>query len=64
MGERLVLATAPAAPGTREYLPDHGAERRHDHDVTTPAVRVVQAISLSRTATRIAAAARTARDAG
>jgi transcriptional regulator with XRE-family HTH domain len=59
MGERLTLATEPAPrPGTRGYLPDHASERRHDLATTTAAERVMAAISLSRTATTIAAAAR------
>jgi transcriptional regulator with XRE-family HTH domain len=62
MGERLELVAEPAAPpGTRDHVPDHAAERRHDFATTTPGARVIQAISLSRTATRIAAAARASR---
>jgi len=59
LGDRLELSVVPAAPpGSRGYLPPHDAERRCDFLATTPAKRVAEAISLSRTATRIAAAAR------
>jgi len=58
LGERLELVAAPAPPGSRAYLPTHASERRRDFLRTTPAERVAEAISLSRTATRIAAAAR------
>jgi len=56
MGERLVLAGEPIpAMGTPGYFPDHARERRGDRDA---AANVKAAIRLSRTATRIAAAAR------
>lgn len=62
VGERLELAAAPGAtPGSADYMPDHAAERRRDFGATTPAERVTQAVGLSRTATRIAAAAHTVR---
>jgi len=40
---------------------DQAAERRREYAATTPAERVLEAISLSRTVTRIAAAAEAAR---
>jgi hypothetical protein len=43
--------------GDRDWFPDHTAERRTELARTTPAQRVAEAIALSRTATRIAAAA-------
>lgn len=55
LGERLELVAVSA------YLPDHAAERRREFAATTPAERVIEAISLSRSATRIAAAADVAR---
>jgi transcriptional regulator with XRE-family HTH domain len=58
MGERLGLIADPAPlPGTPGWFPPHDVERRRDFQETTPEDRVAQAISLSRTATRIAAAA-------
>jgi hypothetical protein len=42
--------------GSREYLPDHAAERRDEFLRSTPAQRLDEAIRLSRTATRFAAA--------
>jgi hypothetical protein len=47
--------------GTREYLPDHAAERRAEFLRTTPAERLAEAIALSRTLTRLAAAGAAAR---
>jgi transcriptional regulator with XRE-family HTH domain len=62
VGERLELVASPApGPGIPGYVPDHDAERRMDAAVGTPASRVLEAIALSRTATGVAAAARTAR---
>jgi transcriptional regulator with XRE-family HTH domain len=59
VGERLELTAAPASrPGARDYIPDHTAERRREFSNSTPSERVSEAIRLSRTATRIAAAAR------
>lgn len=43
--------------GEKGWFPNHTAERRSEFARTTPAERVVEAIALSRTATRIAAAA-------
>lgn len=62
MGERLelVAVTAPAQ-GRPGYLPPHRDERRADFRELTPAARVAEAISISRTATRVAAAAQGAR---
>ena len=42
--------------GTRDYFPDHAAERRAELEHTTPAQRLADAIELSRVATRLAAA--------
>ncbi len=58
MGERLELVpmTAPG-PGRPGYLPPHRDERRAEFRELTPAERVAEAISISRTATRVAAAA-------
>jgi hypothetical protein len=42
--------------GTRDFFPDQGEERRHEFRLLTPGERVAQAIRLSNTATRIAAA--------
>jgi transcriptional regulator with XRE-family HTH domain len=62
VGERLEMTAAPASrPGAPDYIPDHAAERRHEFSNSTPSERVSTAISLSRTATRIAAAAGAAR---
>lgn len=44
--------------GTRGYFPDQQAERRGELATGTPGERVAQAIALSRTATKIAVAAR------
>jgi len=51
LGERLELVAVDG------HLPDHAAERQREYASTTPAERVVEAIALSRAATRIAAAA-------
>lgn len=49
---------APAAAmGTRGFFPDQTEERRREFALLTPGERVAQAITLSRSATRIAAAA-------
>jgi hypothetical protein len=48
--------------GEKGWFPDHTAERRADFARTTPAERVAEAIELSRTATRIAAAAHRQRE--
>jgi hypothetical protein len=53
--------TRPPAMGTRDYLPDQGAEHRRDFTLLTPGERVGQAMRLSRTATKIAAAGARAR---
>lgn len=45
-----------AAMGTRGFFPDQGEERRRELALLTPGERVAQAIRLSRSATRIAAA--------
>jgi hypothetical protein len=64
---RALLATAlshiaPAAVmGTRAFFPDQAEERRKELVSLTPAERVEQAIRLSRSATRIAAAGARAR---
>jgi hypothetical protein len=53
---------APAAAmGTRGFFPDQAEERRRELALLTPGERVAQAITLSRSATRIAAAAARAR---
>ena len=52
---------AASGMGTPGYLPDHDAERRADYVASTPAQRLAEAISLSRTATRLAAAGAVAR---
>ena len=71
--ERALLATAlarrdsadksaqPGAMGTRRFFPDQSKERRQEFALLTPGERVAQAIRLSRSATRIAAAAASAR---
>lgn len=62
MGERLELATRPAAiPGSRGYFPPHDEERRREYRELTPAERVAEAISISRTVTSVATAAARAR---
>jgi transcriptional regulator with XRE-family HTH domain len=62
MGERLELVARPAAlPGSPGYFPPHVEEHRRDYRELTPAARVAEAMSISRTATRIAAAAKGAR---
>lgn len=70
---RALLATALArlnspgkevqagAMGTRNFFPDQGEERRREFTLLTPGERVAQAIKLSRSATRIAAATAQAR---
>jgi hypothetical protein len=40
--------------GERGWFPDHTAERRAEYVRTTPGERVLEAIQLSRTATRLA----------
>jgi hypothetical protein len=45
--------------GERGWFPDHTEERRAELERTTTGERVAEAIALSRTATRIAAAAHT-----
>ena len=54
-------AKAGAPMGMPGYLPDHGRERRADFLRSTPSQRLAEAISLSRTATKIAAAGAEAR---
>lgn len=66
--ERGLLAAALAsrtkidasAMGTRGFFPDQREERRREFTLLTPGERVAQAIKLSRTATKIAAAAASA----
>jgi hypothetical protein len=48
--------------GERGWFPDHRAERRAEHPLTTPSERVAEAIALSRTATRVAAVAHRQRE--
>jgi hypothetical protein len=48
------------AMGTRGFFPDQREERRREFTLLTPGERVAQAIKLSRTATKIAAAAASA----
>jgi hypothetical protein len=48
--------------GEQGWFPDHTAERRAELAHTTPAQRVAEAIVLSRTATRVAAAAHRQRE--
>jgi hypothetical protein len=48
--------------GEPGWLPDHDAERRDEYRRTTPGERVAEAIAISRTATKIAAAAQRARE--
>jgi hypothetical protein len=48
--------------GEKGWYPDHTAERRAELARTTPGQRVAEAIALSRTATRIAAAAQRQRE--
>jgi hypothetical protein len=48
-------ASSGQAPmGLPGYMPDHGQERRVDYLRSTPSERLAEAISLSRTATRLA----------
>ena len=46
--------TTPARMGMPGYLPDHGQERRADYLRSTPGERLAEAMSLSRSATRLA----------
>jgi len=48
--------------GQRGWLPDEDAIRRAEYAATTPGERVAEAISISRTATKIAAAAERQRE--
>jgi hypothetical protein len=48
--------------GEPGWLPDHADERRQDYAGTTPGERVAEAIALSKTATKIAAAAQRQRE--
>lgn len=48
--------------GERGWFPDHTAERRAELERTTPGERVAEAIALSRTAMRVAAAAHRQRE--
>jgi hypothetical protein len=48
--------------GEPGWFPDHTAERREEYRRTTPGERVAEAIEISRTATKIAAAAHRRRD--
>jgi hypothetical protein len=48
--------SAPAPMGLPGYMPDHRPERRADYLRSTPGERLAEAISLSRSATRLAAA--------
>lgn len=62
MGERLeVVAVAAPAPGQPGYFPSERDERRADFRELSPGERVAEAISISRTATRIALAAQGAK---
>lgn len=61
LGEELELIAVARGAGARSS-PDQAAERRRDLEATTPAERVLDAIRLSRSATRIAAAGAAARD--
>jgi hypothetical protein len=47
--------------GTRGFFPDQAGERRREYTLLTPGERVAQAIRLSRSATKIAAASARAR---
>ena len=53
------LRTRMGLPG---YLPDHAEERREEFLRSTPGERLVEAIALSRLATRFAAAGAAARE--
>jgi hypothetical protein len=53
--------TQPPAMGTKEFFPDQRGERRRDFELLSAGERVAQAVELSRTGTRIAAAASGAR---
>jgi len=48
--------------GQKGWFPNHTAERRAEFARTTAGERVAEAIELSRTVTRIAAAARSQRE--
>ncbi len=62
LGERLELRSERNAPaGVQSTFPDHTSERARELATSTPSRRVMEAIALSRTATRIAAAASAAR---
>lgn len=52
----------PPKMGERGWFPDHTAERRAELVRTTAGERVAEAIALSRTATRLAAAAHRPRE--
>ena len=58
------MAAKEPAPkmGEKAWFPDHTAERRAEFARTTPGERVAEAIELSRTATRLAVAARRGRE--
>jgi hypothetical protein len=56
-------ATRKIPMGLPGYMPDHSEERRSDYLRSTPAQRLAEAISLSRTATRFAVAGAAARKA-
>jgi len=45
---------APPQMGLPGYMPDQGQERRADYNRSTPGERLAEAISLSRSATRLA----------
>jgi hypothetical protein len=55
-GWRAAESSAATRMGLPGYVPDHSKERRADYLRSTPAERLEEAISLSRTATRLAAA--------
>jgi hypothetical protein len=62
---RLDCARAGEAPprmGQPGWLPEEDAIRREEFRRTTPGQRVAEAISISRTATKIAASAQRARE--
>lgn len=61
LGERLELVAVAHVVRQPGEFPDHAAERRREYASTAPADRVLEAISLSRTATRVAAAGAAAR---
>jgi hypothetical protein len=43
--------------GQPGWLPDHAEERREEYRRTSPGERIAEAIAISRTATKVAAAA-------